>query len=57
MHAWVSLTVPALIAGLLLSNTCKVAAVQRVAIVGGGLGGTSAAYYLRQLAPDLHLEL
>eukprot|EP00775_Hariotina_reticulata_P008634 gene8634-8815_t len=56
MHARRSLRVPALIAGLFLLSV-EVAAVQRVAVIGGGLGGTAAAYYLRQLSPDVHLEL
>lgn len=29
----------------------------RVAIVGGGVGGTAAAFFLRQANPSWHIEL
>ena len=33
------------------------AVATRVAIVGGGVGGTAAAYFLRKDNPDWHIEL
>jgi hypothetical protein len=42
---------------LLLLVQLAAAAPVRIAIVGGGIGGTSAAYFLRQLQPTWHIEL
>jgi hypothetical protein len=37
--------------------TARADATPRVAIVGGGVGGTAAAYFLRQVNPSWHIEL
>ena len=40
---------------LLLLPLCY--AVQRVAIVGGGIGGAACAYFLQQFAPDILVDV
>lgn len=37
--------------------TASASATPRVAIIGGGVGGTAAAYFLRQGNPSWHIEL
>jgi hypothetical protein len=45
-----------ILAALLLLGSGFVAA-ERVAIIGGGIGGASAAYFLRDLLPDAEITV
>ncbi|WIA35625.1 hypothetical protein OEZ86_004041 [Tetradesmus obliquus] len=49
--------VHAAVAVLVLLTELAAAAPVKVAIVGGGIGGTAAAFFLQQLQPTWHVEL